>query len=392
MLLPLVIGLALKAYYGDLAVRVKPGLDWLSNISLILLVCLITVANIDKVLQVFGTRGILAGILFIALGLGTGWLLGGRDTGTKSVMALGTGQRNIAAALVVASQSFSDPKVVVMVIVVAIVGLVVLMPLSRAMANRRYEPDLSSSAHKGGAMATRGSPSTFAKQALVAFAAVVALFWASGAALAQDDSKVLAEELANPLTVLISVPFFGNYNGDVGPEREGSQWFMNIQPVVPIELNPDWHVISRTILPVMFNQNDIFRGAGSQSGLRDTTEGLYFSPSRTFNGFTLGAGPIFLLPTGTDELLGAGKWGAGPTGVLVWQGSGWTVGILANHIWSFAGDTERADFDQTVLCSPSSPIRLRRRGRSRCRAKILTIGRLANGWHQSTSWLQRLSR
>ena len=84
MLLPLVIGLALKAYYGDLAVRVKPGLDWLSNISLILLVCLITAANIDKVLQVFGTRGILAGILFIALGLGTGWLLGGLTLAQKA--------------------------------------------------------------------------------------------------------------------------------------------------------------------------------------------------------------------------------------------------------------------------------------------------------------------
>ena len=135
MLLPLVIGLGLKAYYGDLAARVKPALDWISNVSLILLVCLITAANIDKVLQVFGTRGILAGILFIALGLGTGWLLGGPEAETKRVMALGTGQRNIAAALVVASQSFSDPKVVVMVIVVAIVGLVVLMPLSPAMAN-----------------------------------------------------------------------------------------------------------------------------------------------------------------------------------------------------------------------------------------------------------------
>ena len=139
-------------------------------------------------------------------------------------------------------------------------------------------------------MTTGGSPMRFAKQALVASAAVVGLFWGSTVAFAQDDSRALAEELANPLTALISVPFFGNYNGDVGPEREGSQWFMNIQPVVPIELNPDWHVISRTILPVMFSQNDIFPGSGSQSGLRDTTEGLYFSPSQTFNGFTVGAG------------------------------------------------------------------------------------------------------
>ena len=135
MLFPLAIGLALKARYGELAARVKPVLDWISNISLILLICLITAANIDKVLQVFGTRAILAGLLFIALGLGTGWLLGGPGADTKRVMALGTGQRNIAAALVVASQSFSDAKVVVMVIVVAIVGLIVLMPLSRALAS-----------------------------------------------------------------------------------------------------------------------------------------------------------------------------------------------------------------------------------------------------------------
>src|SRR5882762_345207 len=135
MLLPLAAGLALKARYEDLARRVKPVLDWISNVSLILLVLLITAANIDKVLQVFGTRGILAGLMFIALGLGAGWLLGGPDADTRRVMALGAGQRNIAAALVVASQSFSDPKVVVMVIVVAIVGLIILMPLSRALAS-----------------------------------------------------------------------------------------------------------------------------------------------------------------------------------------------------------------------------------------------------------------
>jgi len=135
MLLPLAIGLALKARYGESAARVKPGLDWISNVSLVLLVGLITAANIDKVLQVFGTRAILAGLLFIVLGLAAGWLLGGASADTKRVMALGTGQRNIAAALVVASQSFSDAKVVVMVIVVAIVGLIVLMPLSRALAS-----------------------------------------------------------------------------------------------------------------------------------------------------------------------------------------------------------------------------------------------------------------
>ncbi len=136
MLLPLAAGLALKARYEDLARRVKPVLDSISNVSLILLISLITAANIDKVLQVFGTRGILAGLLFIALGFGVGWLLGGPEADTKRVMALGTAQRNIAAALVVASQSFSDPKVVVMVVVVAIVGLIILMPLSRTLANR----------------------------------------------------------------------------------------------------------------------------------------------------------------------------------------------------------------------------------------------------------------
>jgi BASS family bile acid:Na+ symporter len=136
MLLPLAAGLALKARYEVLARRVKPVLDKISNVSLILLALLITAANLDKVLQVFGTRGILAGLLFIAWGFGTGWLLGGPDADSRRVMALGTGQRNIAAALVVASQSFSDPKVVVMVIVVAIAGFIILMPLARALANR----------------------------------------------------------------------------------------------------------------------------------------------------------------------------------------------------------------------------------------------------------------
>ena len=136
MLFPLGIGLALKSRYEELAARVKPILDSVSNVSLILLIIFITAANIDKVLQVFGTRGILAAFLFIVLGFGIGWLLGGPGEDTRRVLALGTAQRNIAAALVVASQSFSDPRVVVMVIVVAILGLIILMPLARVLARR----------------------------------------------------------------------------------------------------------------------------------------------------------------------------------------------------------------------------------------------------------------
>jgi BASS family bile acid:Na+ symporter len=138
MLMPLAAGLLLKAFFEDLAARIKPVVDRISNISLILLVLFITAANIDKVLQVFGTRGILAGVLFVGLSFGMGWLLGGPDADARRVMALATGQRNIAAALVVAGESLKDPKVLVMVVVVAIVGLIILMPLSRVLAYRAF--------------------------------------------------------------------------------------------------------------------------------------------------------------------------------------------------------------------------------------------------------------
>jgi BASS family bile acid:Na+ symporter len=88
MLLPLAVGLGLKSYYQGLAARVKPAFDWISNVSLIVLIVLITAANIDKVIEALGTRAILAGLLFIALGVGIGWLLGGSGVDTKRVTRL----------------------------------------------------------------------------------------------------------------------------------------------------------------------------------------------------------------------------------------------------------------------------------------------------------------
>ena len=133
-LLPLATGFALRAWYGEIAARVKRALDWVSNVTLVPMVLLLATANIDKILHVFGTRGILAGFLLIALGLAIGWMLGGPGIDTRRALALATGQRNIAAALVVATESFSDPSVVIMVMVVTIVGLLTLMPLCHVLA------------------------------------------------------------------------------------------------------------------------------------------------------------------------------------------------------------------------------------------------------------------
>ena len=136
MLLPLGAGLVVKARYASAAGAAKPPLDRIANVSLIAVIALITVTNLEKVAGVFGTGGILAGILFIVWGLGVGYLLGGPDRDSRRVLALGTAQRNIAAALVVGGQNFSDPKVVVMVTVVALVGLLMLMSLSRYLSTR----------------------------------------------------------------------------------------------------------------------------------------------------------------------------------------------------------------------------------------------------------------
>jgi hypothetical protein len=155
-------------------------------------------------------------------------------------------------------------------------------------------------------------------------------------ALAQDAD--LAKKLSNPVASLISVPFQFNYDGRIGP-NDGGRATLNIQPVIPIAINPEWNIISRTILPVI-SQWGLAPGLGRQFGLGDTVQSLFLSPQDPGpGGHIWGVGPAALLPTATDDLLGQGRWGAGPTAVVLKQSGPWTVGALANHIWSVGGGT-----------------------------------------------------
>jgi hypothetical protein len=192
---------------------------------------------------------------------------------------------------------------------------------------------------------------------------ITALITVSGAeAIAQDEAKPsttkaqdggdLRSAVQNPISSLISLPF--KFTFDYGaPDGEAS--FLNIQPVVPITVG-NWNLVNRAIIPLVHTSGKVagtpgipnpIEGDGA-TGLGDINYSLFFSPVK-YDKFIWGIGPSITIPTATDEELGSEKWSAGPTGVVLFQPKWGTFGMLARHLGSFAGDSDRKNINQSLF-------------------------------------------
>lgn len=161
----------------------------------------------------------------------------------------------------------------------------------------------------------------------------------------ESDAEIV-KKLQNPVANIISVPFQSNFDFGGGPRDDGFRYTLNIQPVIPFELNDKWNLITRTIIPLV-NQDEVV-DLGSQSGLGDITQTFFFSPAAP-GGLIWGVGPVLLYPTATDNRLGFEKWGIGPSALVLKQSNGWSLWTLANHVSSFAGDSARDGVSLTFI-------------------------------------------
>jgi len=164
-------------------------------------------------------------------------------------------------------------------------------------------------------------------------------------AMAQTGQS-LVQLAKNPFADLTNLQFYSDVNLGLSPGNQASQT-VTFQPLIPFSVSPEWSIITRTVLPLI-DQPGAAPGEGRTHGVGDTQFSAFLSPTRT-GSLVWAVGPVFQLPTATNDALGQGKWGAGPTAGVQWSGTQWTFGALINNIWSFAGAAGRPAVNQMQL-------------------------------------------
>lgn len=187
---------------------------------------------------------------------------------------------------------------------------------------------------------------TWALKCGAALACLGMLVAPTAAAQEEPPEQNLAKDIQNPVANLISVPLQDNIDLGVDP-GDRVRNTLNIQPVIPVTLTERFNLISRIILPVLY-QPDLADGSGGTFGLGDTSATFFVAPSKP-GALIWGVGPALLLPTATDEVLGTGKWSIGPSVVALVQPEPWSFGVLANQVWSVFGDDDRGSVNQLLV-------------------------------------------
>lgn len=161
-----------------------------------------------------------------------------------------------------------------------------------------------------------------------------------------NTTEALQKATQNPVASLISVPLQDNSNFGIGSANR-TQNVLNVQPVIPMQLTPDWNLITRIIQPIVW-QPYPDQNSGGNYGFGDMNPSFFLTPAKPGK-FIWGGGPTFVLPTATDSSLGQGKWSIGPSFVALAQPGHWTLGMLVNNVWSFAGDSNRPTVNQMLV-------------------------------------------
>jgi len=183
---------------------------------------------------------------------------------------------------------------------------------------------------------------------LFAAATLVAVLLVTGRANAEMSEEELAKISQNPIGNLISLPFQENLYFHTGP-LGGTQSVLNIQPVIPVSVNNDWNVLTRTILPIV-SQPEFVPGQGRTNGLGDVQFSAFLSPANP-GGWIWGVGAIAQLPTHSDPLLGNNNAGLGPTFVVLHlsKGDPWVYGVLVNNVWSLGTSSSAPAYSNGLI-------------------------------------------